>query len=557
MELNDGVKVRRGGGARSALSRGDTRRRESGLYVAGETALVAREESQDHTGAIWAEEVTATAAAAAAAAAATGGNGVELQREDGVANEQDLRRDAPGETRTLTKLREQEDQLHWLDYRHQSDETAKPAESDPAATENGGTLRMYNSYSSPRVEHEADSPQGQHHNHHHQQHPNHGNDFHHHDHTFGSNDNHRCNHSHEHTRAHSCGDRKVPHIHHDHVDLEMSDLVSEDDKPRGVHSGGGSCCDGHAHTNHGVLSAFVPHGHSFSTHRGANLKLLFLALGALLAVSAGLFAGSLVGRSHALRVEAVHTLIDSLSVVLAILASTLARKAPTSLASFGYVRAEVIAGLLSIVVLFLLCGMTAAGSVIRIASILRHTAEDSSAPVGKVLSVSMAVAVVANTAVTIILSFDSDGNINIRAARAHAIADAVENIVVLLAGLVLMLKPQWHLIDPVLSLCVVTLIFCVNFSLLRDAIHILMEFAPGHIDTEAARAELERVPGVGEVVAMHWWSISPDCVVGAAVLQLGRASDSTVAVRVEHVIDAAQRVLKSRGASEALVHINT
>ena len=53
-------------------------------------------------------------------------------------------------------------------------------------------------------------------------------------------------------------------------------------------------------------------------------------------------------------------------------------------------------------------------------------------------------------------------NINLRAAYIHVLGDLVQSIAVLIAGLVIMRKPEWEVIDPILSIIFCPIIFYVS-----------------------------------------------------------------------------------------------
>ena len=53
-------------------------------------------------------------------------------------------------------------------------------------------------------------------------------------------------------------------------------------------------------------------------------------------------------------------------------------------------------------------------------------------------------------------------NINLRAAYIHVLGDLVQSIAVLIAGLVIMWKPEWQVIDPILSIIFCPIIFYVS-----------------------------------------------------------------------------------------------
>jgi cobalt-zinc-cadmium efflux system protein len=47
-----------------------------------------------------------------------------------------------------------------------------------------------------------------------------------------------------------------------------------------------------------------------------------------------------------------------------------------------------------------------------------------------------------------------------------------------------------------------------SWSLVREAVDVLMEAVPAHIDVETLRRALEQVPGTDEVHDLHVWSLT-------------------------------------------------
>ena len=63
--------------------------------------------------------------------------------------------------------------------------------------------------------------------------------------------------------------------------------------------------------------------------------------------------------------------------------------------------------------------------------------------------------------------------------------------------------------DPVASLVIAALVLPRSFTLLRDAVEVLLETAPAHLDLDDVRDHLqEKVPGVLDVHDLHAWTLT-------------------------------------------------
>src|SRR2546427_571214 len=83
--------------------------------------------------------------------------------------------------------------------------------------------------------------------------------------------------------------------------------------------------------------------------------------------------------------------------------------------------------------------------------------------------------------------------------RAEILA-ALVNGVVLWVIVVFIVAEAWRRLAA--------LILFGSWALVREAVDVLMEAVPAHIDVEALRRSLERVPGTDEVHDLHVWSLT-------------------------------------------------
>jgi len=220
---------------------------------------------------------------------------------------------------------------------------------------------------------------------------------------------------------------------------------------------------------------------------------------------AGWWFGSL-----ALISDAGHMASDAGALALAWFAAWLSQRAPGSRHSFGLARAEVIAAFVNGLGLVLVVLWIAVEAVRR----LQAPAQVYGLGVMGVAAVGLLV----NLAVAFILS-RSERTLNRRAALLHVLADVIGSFAALLAGAVITFT-GWSPIDPILSLVIAALILGSTFSLLRDALHVLMEGVPHYVRLDDVGMALARIPEVRDVHDLHIWHISSGQIALSAHLRL-------------------------------------
>lgn len=99
-------------------------------------------------------------------------------------------------------------------------------------------------------------------------------------------------------------------------------------------------------------------------------------------------------------------------------------------------------------------------------------------------------------------------NINLHAAYLHVLGDLAQSVAVLIAGLVIWVKPTWQVVDPICTLLFCALVFYSTLGVLRSSISVLLEEVPPHLSWRELHNDIEAVPGVYGVHDLHIWSIS-------------------------------------------------
>ncbi len=204
------------------------------------------------------------------------------------------------------------------------------------------------------------------------------------------------------------------------------------------HDQGGHEHHDHGHGGLGHVHAPANFGKAFAI--GIGLNLAFVAVEAIYGV---------LGNSVALLADAGHNLSDVLGLVVAWVASVLAKRSPSARYTYGMKGASILASLFNAVFLLVAVGAIGWEAIQRFGE---------PAPVaGKTVMVVAAVGILVNGITAWLFASGAKGDINIRGAFLHMAADAAVSAGVVLAGLVIPLH-GWTWLDPVVSLGIVAVI---------------------------------------------------------------------------------------------------
>ena len=257
------------------------------------------------------------------------------------------------------------------------------------------------------------------------------------------------------------------------------------------------------------------HAHGQQAAGGGARRALVIALaltGGFAVVEA---IGGWVAGSLALLSDAGHMITDAAALGLALFANAVARRPASSRASYGYGRAEVLAGFVNAIAMLAVVALIAIEAV-------RRLLEPSPVAGGTVTAIA-AVGLAVNLVAAWVLS-RAGGSFNTRGALLHVMGDLLGSLAALVAGGVI-LATGWTPIDPILSLAVALLILRSTWQLLKQSTGVLMEGVPRHLDFDAIGRSLAALPGVSDVHDLHIWNMSTEGVALSAHLAIARGDD--------------------------------
>ncbi|UAJ10829.1 cation diffusion facilitator family transporter [Glacieibacterium megasporae] len=247
--------------------------------------------------------------------------------------------------------------------------------------------------------------------------------------------------------------------------------------------------DHHGHDHHGHSHA-PPKDFSTAFIIGIVLNLGFVAVEA---------AYGFLANSVALLADAGHNLSDVAGLAAAWGATALAKRAASERFTYGMRSSSILAALFNAVLLLVAVGAIALEAIRRLGD---------PQPVGGVTVMAVAAAGIAVNGVTAwLFARGRKGDINVRAAFAHMLSDALVSAGVVVAGFVI-LETGWTWLDPIVSLVIAAAIIWGTWGLLRDSMTLALQGVPPGVELDAVRSRLAALPGVAQTHHVHIWPVS-------------------------------------------------
>lgn len=197
--------------------------------------------------------------------------------------------------------------------------------------------------------------------------------------------------------------------------------------------------------------------------------------------------------------DAGHNLTDVLGLFLSLLGFRLMKVRQKDNMSYGYRKASILISLLNSLILLFTVGM-----------IFYEAAHRFFHPVG-VPGIQISIVSIVGVAVNFIsarlFQKHQHGDINIRGAYLHLLADALVSVAVCIAGVVIYFTGlNW--IDPLLAILVGFVILKSTWSLTVESIRLSLDGIPGNVDVQAIEQFLRAQDEIGSVHHMHIWALS-------------------------------------------------
>ena len=209
--------------------------------------------------------------------------------------------------------------------------------------------------------------------------------------------------------------------------------------------------------------------------------------------------GGILTNSLALLADAAHMLTDVFGLGLALFATWMSQKPATPEKTYGYYRFEILAAVANAIVLFF------------IAFYILYEAYDRFKAPPEVASLPMMIIATVGLGINLvgfwILRKGAKESLNLQGAFLEVVSDALGSVGVIIAGII-MLITGWYSADPIFSVAIGLFILPRTWKLLTQAVNVLLECTPAHINVATVEAAMLKVDGVEKIHDLHVWTIT-------------------------------------------------
>lgn len=248
--------------------------------------------------------------------------------------------------------------------------------------------------------------------------------------------------------------------------------------------------------NHGHVHR-PGHGHVHDVAHVSDTALLW-AIGLNVGLSVFEVAAGLISGSVALLGDALHNFNDCAALLIAYVARRISRRGADEQFTFSYRRAELIGAMINLTALMVV-------ALLLLGEALHRLFAPEPLDGGWMMAAA-GVAVVIDVLTAWLLWAMARGSLNVRAAFAHNLTDALASVAVLLGGAAVFFL-DWKWVDPVLTFAIAGYILLLSAGMLRRTARILMEAAPAGLDLQRLRTAVQELDDVVDLHHIHVWEL--------------------------------------------------
>ena len=240
-------------------------------------------------------------------------------------------------------------------------------------------------------------------------------------------------------------------------------------------------------------------GHDHGLDNLQHERPLWWALGLTAAFVVVEVVGALKTNSLALLSDAAHMGTDVIALAIALAAVRMSRRPADAKRTYGYVRMEALGAMVNGGLLFLLAAYILWEAFGR----FRTPPEVATGGMLVIASIGLVVNLISMR----LLKAGSGESLNMKGAYIEVWSDMLGSVAVIVGALLIRFT-GWAWIDPVLAVLIGLWVLPRTWTLLREAVHLLLEGVPRGLVVDDVRTALLAHPGVAGVHDLHVWSLS-------------------------------------------------
>ncbi len=216
--------------------------------------------------------------------------------------------------------------------------------------------------------------------------------------------------------------------------------------------------------------------------------------------------------------DGMHNLSDVLGLVLSLVAFLLMTRQPRKRFTYGYGKTTILAAYLN--------GLLLLGMCIFIGIEAIHRFQNPTPVPSLTVALVSGIGVLVNTGTALLFLRSRKTELNARSAYLHMAADALVSAGVVVSAL-LMYYTGWYLLDPIMSIVILTVIGVGSVNLFKEATTQILDAAPLHIPIDEVEKSILATPSVAGLHDLHIWNITTEKVALTAHLLVEPDFDRT------------------------------
>lgn len=241
------------------------------------------------------------------------------------------------------------------------------------------------------------------------------------------------------------------------------------------------------------------HDHPEIHTEEVNRKRLFATILLNIIITLSEIIGGIFSNSLALISDALHNFTDVVAIILSYIANIFSKKEKTLKNTFGFKRTEILVALLNASVIIIV-------SLFLFREAYFRFTNPASINSGLMLVVAI-IGLAANGISVVLLKADSNKNINVKSAYLHLFSDTLSSVTVIVGGILIYFY-NLYWIDPILTILIGLYVIKEGYGIIKEAVDILMQSAPGDIDINKIKESVEKIDHILNLHHVHIWRLN-------------------------------------------------
>jgi cobalt-zinc-cadmium efflux system protein len=255
------------------------------------------------------------------------------------------------------------------------------------------------------------------------------------------------------------------------------------------------------------------------------------------------FVGGFWTNSLAILSDALHDFGDSVALLVSWLFERGAKKSPDAKYTFGYQRLSLFSALISASILI-------GGSIIILFQAIPRFLNPE--PVNAFGMVGIAILGISFNGAGFLLLKKGE-SLNEKILSWHLLEDVLGWVVILVGGVIIYFW-EIYLVDLIMTVALTSFILYNVAKNLKEAVSILLQGVPKHINLEAVKHDITEIKGVNGIHDIHIWSLEGETDIFTAHIVL---DDETTKNQPEQTKQAIKEILQAHHIEHSTIELES